>query len=127
MLDHVGYLVRDLDAGVELVRRVSGGDIDREVDRPQWSLYGYYVGQIEVFTFRDPELLDERLGLADAKLDHVAEKVGDIRAAMARLPGAGFSAPARRGTVAEPFDLGAALHIWTVVDELGLQLIEYRA
>src|SRR3954468_19020664 len=127
MLDHVGYLVRDLDAGVELVRRISGGDIDREVDRPQWSLYGYYVGQIEVFTFRDPALLDERLGRADAKLDHVAEKVDDIRAAMARLPAARFSGPDLREAVAEPFDLGAALHIWTVVDELGLQLIEYKA
>jgi catechol 2,3-dioxygenase-like lactoylglutathione lyase family enzyme len=125
MLDHVGYLVRDLDAGVELVRRISGGDIDREVDRPQWSLFGYYVGQIEVFTFRDPALLDERLGPADAQLDHVAEKVDDIRAAMARLPGARFSGPDLRDTVAEPFDLGPALHIWTVVDELGLQLIEY--
>jgi catechol 2,3-dioxygenase-like lactoylglutathione lyase family enzyme len=125
MLDHVGYLVRDLAAGVELARRISGGDVDREVDRPQWSLFGYYVGPIEVFTFRDAELLDERLAGADARLDHIAQKVDDIRGAMARLDGARFSGPDLRETVTEPFDLGPALHIWTVVDGLGLQLIQY--
>src|SRR3954469_20100584 len=105
MLDHVGYLVRDLDAGVELVRRVSGGDIDREVDRPQWSLFGYYVGQIEVFTFRDPELLNERLGDGDAQLDHIAYAVDDIRAAMAALPDTRWSGPDLREEATEPFDL----------------------
>lgn len=125
MIDHVGYLVRDLDAGLELARHLTGGEIDRAVDRPQWSLFGYYVGQIEVFTFRDAELLDERLGGVDAKLDHIAEQVDDIRAAMARLAGARFSGPDLRETVDEPFDLGSALHIWTVVDGLGLQLLQY--
>jgi len=125
VIDHVGYLVRDLDAGVELVTRAFGGRIDREVDRPQWSLFGYYVGQIEVFTFRDADLLDERLAGADAKLDHVAHAVDDIRAAMAAVPGARWSGPDLRDEATEPFDLGAALHIWTVVDELGLQLMQY--
>src|SRR4051812_14065941 len=62
MLDHVGYLVRDLDAGVELVKRAFAADVTRTVERPQWSLFGYYVGEIEVFTFTDPVLLEERLG-----------------------------------------------------------------
>jgi catechol 2,3-dioxygenase-like lactoylglutathione lyase family enzyme len=125
VIDHVGYLVRDLDAGVELVTSVFGGRIDREVDRPQWSLFGHYVGQIEVFTFRDVGLLEERLGGVDAKLDHLAYAVADIRAAMAGLPGARWSGPDLRGEVDEPFDLGTALHIWTVVDGLGLQLMQY--
>lgn len=125
MLDHVGYLVRDLDAGVELVTRVFGGSVDREIDRPQWSLYGYYVGQIEVFTFRDAELLDERLEGVDAKLDHIAYAVDDIRATMAGMPGTRWSGPDLRGVVTEPFDLKTAQHIWTVVDGLGLQLMQY--
>lgn len=126
MIDHVGYLVRDLDTGLELARALTGGDVDREVDRPQWSLYGYYVGEIEVFTFRDPELLDDRLGSADAKLDHIAYAVEDIRAAMAALPGARWSGPDLREEATEPFDLTTAQHIWTVVDGLGLQLMQYR-
>ena len=126
MIDHVGYLVRDLDRGLELARRLTGGDVDREVDRPQWALFGYYVGQVEVFTFRDPELLDARLGRGvDFALDHVAYAVEDIHAAMAQFPGARWSGPDLRDEVTEPFDLATALHIWTVVDGLGLQLMQY--
>jgi catechol 2,3-dioxygenase-like lactoylglutathione lyase family enzyme len=128
VIDHVGYLVRDLDRGLELARALTGGDVDREVDRPQWSLFGYYVGTVEVFTFRDAELLDERLGRGvDAALDHLAYAVDDIAAAMARLPGARWSGPDLREEASEPFDLIAALHIWTVVDGIGLQLMQYTA
>lgn len=127
MIDHVGWLVRDLDAGVARVTKAFGATVDRTVERPQWSLHGYYVGAVEVFTFTDPELLDERLGTVEAttKLDHIAYAVDDIEAAMQRLPGARFSGPDLRGEAREPFDLGSARHIWTVVDGLGLQLIEY--
>ena len=128
MIDHVGYLVRDLDRGLELARRLTGREADREVDRPQWSLFGYYVGQVEVFTFRDAERLDARIGESvDARLDHIAYAVDDIRVAMAELVGARWSGPDLRVEVDEPFDLGAALHIWTVVDGLGLQLMQYTA
>jgi catechol 2,3-dioxygenase-like lactoylglutathione lyase family enzyme len=128
VIDHVGYLVRDLDRGLELARSLTGGDVDREVDRPQWSLFGYYVGQVEVFTFRDPELLDARLGRGvDTALDHIAYAVDDIRAAMARFPAARWSGPDLRDEATEPFDLGTALHSWTVVDGLGLQLLQYTA
>jgi catechol 2,3-dioxygenase-like lactoylglutathione lyase family enzyme len=126
MIDHVGYLVRDLDAAVARVTRQLGIGVTRTVDRPQWSLFGYYVGQVEVFTFTDPQLLDERLGAPDATLDHVAWKVDDIEAAMARFANARWSGPDLREPMTEPFDLGAALHAWTVVDGLGLQLIEYQ-
>ena len=126
MIDHVGYLVRDLDAGVARITQTLAADVDRTVDRPQWSLFGYYVGAVEVFTFRDAQLLDERLGSVDAKLDHIALAVDDIQAAMARLEHARFSGPDLRDEAAEPFDLGNGLHIWTVVDGLGLQLIEFR-
>ena len=127
MLDHVGYLVRDLERATADATRRFATDVTRTVDRPQWSLFGYYVGQIEVFTFTDPQLLDERLGDVDARLDHVAWAVEDIEAAMARFEGARWSGPDLREAAAEPFDLGGALHAWTVVDGLGLQLIEYGA
>ena len=128
IFDHVGWLVRDLDAGKALAAAALGAGVDRTVDRPQWSLYGYYVGTLEVFTFTDAQLLDERLGSGvDARIDHVAYAVDDIAAAMARLgETARFSGPDLREPADEPFDLGGALHIWTVAGGLGLQLIEYR-
>jgi catechol 2,3-dioxygenase-like lactoylglutathione lyase family enzyme len=122
--DHAGYLVRDLDAGVAFVAKAFGRSVTRTVDRPQWGLLGAYLDEIEVFTFSDPVLLDERLGGVDAKLDHLAYLVEDIRAEMAALAGARFSGPDLRGSVDEPFDLGSGLHIWTTVEGLGLQLTQ---
>jgi len=125
VIDHVGYLVRDLDAAVERVTRELATEVTHPVDRPQWSLFGYYVGQVEVFTFTDPQLLDERLGGADDVLDHIAWQVDDIAAAMARFPEAHWTGPDLRETVTEAFDLGTAKHIWTISEGLGLQLIEH--
>ena len=121
MIDHVGYLVRDLDAAVDRMTRGFATEVTREVDRPQWTLFGYYVGQLEIFTFTDPQLLDERLGDEEERLDHVAWRVDDIEAAMARFDGARWSGPDLRETVTEPFLLGDTRHIWTA----GLQLIEH--
>ena len=120
MIDHVGYLVRDLDAAVERATRQFGLEVTREVDRPQWTLFGYYVGQLEIFTFTDAALLDERLGDDAERFDHIAWRVDDLEAAMARFPDARWSGPDLRGTADEPFDLGGTRHIWTA----GLQLIE---
>ena len=122
MIDHVGYLVRDVDAAVERVTRQFAVEVTREVDRPQWTLFGYYVGQFEIFTFTDPEVLAARLpDGVDEAWDHIAWQVDDLEAAMARFPNARWTGPDLRETAPEPFDLGAARHIWTD----GLQLIEY--
>jgi catechol 2,3-dioxygenase-like lactoylglutathione lyase family enzyme len=121
MLDHVGYLVRDLDRGIALVESLFGVPVTSTVDRPQWSLVGAYLGSVEVFTFTDPELLDGRIGDADARLDHTAVAVPDIVAAAARMrrAGARFSGPDLRGEVADPFDLGGVLHLWTLPETTG--------
>lgn len=121
MIDHVGYLVRDLDAAVERTAQRFGIEVTREVDRPQWSLFGYYLGQFEIFTFTDRALLDARLGIDDERFDHIAWRVDDIEAAMARMPGTRWSGPDLREPADEPFQLGDTRHIWTA----GLQLIEH--
>ena len=131
MIDHVGYLVRDLEAGVELVTESFAAEVTRKIDRPQWLLVGYYVNAVEVFTFTAPALLDARLGAhVEGKLDHIAHAVDDIEHEMERLRdlGASFSGPDLRGEVDEPFDLGGDLHVWTLpqtTQGLGLQLIQY--
>lgn len=127
MIDHVGYLVRDLDAALADVTARFATEVTRPVERPQWHLLGYYVGQIEVFTFTDPDVLDARLAGEDARLDHIAWRVDDIAAAMERFGEVRWSGPDLRETVAEAFDLGTAKQVWTVADGLGVQLIEYPA
>jgi len=132
MIDHVGYLVRDLEAGTELVTESFAAEVTRKVDRPQWQLFGYYVGDIEVFTFTDAALLDAHLGAdVEGKLDHIAHAVDDIEDEMETLRslGATFCGPDLREDVDEPFDLDGTLHVWTrplSTQGLGLQLIEYR-
>lgn len=118
-LDHVGYLARDLDAGVaELCARL-GIEGVRRFERPQLGLLGAYIGagsgSIEVFSFTDPDLGDEILGSHDMLLDHVAFEVSDITATEARMRGAGvlFCKPDQREELLAPIDLGGILHLWT--------------
>jgi catechol 2,3-dioxygenase-like lactoylglutathione lyase family enzyme len=119
-VDHVGYLARDLDAAV-------GGLVDtlelpvvRRFERPQFALLGVYLGpgegSIEIFTFTDSELLDDRLRGSRLLLDHVAYAVADIDAVAARMRAAGvrFAGPDLRGELEEPVDLGGVRHLWTI-------------
>jgi catechol 2,3-dioxygenase-like lactoylglutathione lyase family enzyme len=129
-LDHVGYLVRDLDsAAAGLVDRF-GMPVARDLELPQFSLiarfFGAGSGSIELFTFTDEELLDRRLGGADVYLDHAAHEVADIASAAAHMLNAGvrFSGPDHREEVEEPFLLGGALHLWTLPESAGGQAIQ---
>lgn len=135
-IDHVGYLVRDLDSAVADVQRRLGVEVVRRFERAQFSLVGCYLGSgtgdLELFTFSDPEIQAERLGERELVLDHVAWRVPDIAALQARLAAEGvrFSGPDLRGELTEPVDLGGALHLWTVPETCGgqaLQLIQVRA
>ncbi len=92
----------------------------RQFERPQFSLQGVYLGaahgDIEIFTFTDPELNRARLGDAQLRLDHVAYEVADIEASAAamRRDGVRFSGPDLREELHEAVDLGGVLHLWTV-------------
>jgi catechol 2,3-dioxygenase-like lactoylglutathione lyase family enzyme len=124
-LDHVGYLVRDLDSTVEEFVTRFGLPVARYLELPQFSILAKFLGpdsgSIELFTFTDPELLDQRLAGAGVRFDHAAPEVTDIKAAMAhmRLAGVRFSGPDRREEVDEPFLLGGALHLWTIPESSG--------
>jgi catechol 2,3-dioxygenase-like lactoylglutathione lyase family enzyme len=132
-IDHVGYLTDDLERGISVFAERFGADIVRRFERPQFSLQGAYLGadggNVEVFTFSEPELLRARLGEHGLVLDHVAHEVEDIRAVQAALASTGtrFSGPDLRGELAEPVDLGGVLHLWTAPqtsDGVALQLMQ---
>ena len=132
-IDHVGYLVDDLERGIALFTERFGIQVLRRFERPQFSLAGAYLGasrgDLEVFTFGDPELRAARLGAHEILLDHVAHAVADIHAIAASLRGEGvrFSGPDLRTELSEPVDLGGVLHLWTVPDScsgVALQLMQ---
>lgn len=118
-VDHVGYLVRDLDAAVEEFGERFGLAVVRPVVLPQFSILGQYLGQgsgsVELFTITDEKLLAQRLGDQPILLDHAAYEVSDIDAVAAamRRTGVRFTGPDRRQEVAEPIELGGIRHLWT--------------
>lgn len=133
-IDHVGYLVRDLDAAVRDVSRRLSLDVVRRFERPQFELLGAYLGadggNVELFSFSDPELTERRLGgREDMALDHVAHEVSDLAAVTEalRAQGTRFTGPDQRGELERAVDLGGVLHIWTVPESCGgmsLQLMQ---
>ncbi len=122
-LDHVGYLVRDLDAAVADWTQRFGLEVVRPVELPQYSIAGHYLGQgngsVELFTITDQRLLEERLGGLSIVLDHAAYEVADLEAVATAMHerGVRFTGPDRREEVREPIVLGGGvLHLWTVPD-----------
>jgi catechol 2,3-dioxygenase-like lactoylglutathione lyase family enzyme len=117
---HVGYLARDLDGAAERFASRFSLAVIRRFERPQFALRGVYLGapdgDVELFSFTEPELLERRLGDSDLLLDHVAYTVADIAAVAARMGAEGvrFCGPDMREELTEPVDLGGTLHLWTV-------------
>ena len=132
-LDHVGFLVRDLDEGVAAAQASFGLPIARTSEIPQYSILATFLGEgtgtLEIFTFTDAEILDGRLEGADRRLDHVAFRVPDLGSLSAQLRAAGvrFCGPDRREELQEPVSTGPSRSLWTQPDTsagLALQLIE---
>lgn len=129
-VDHVGYLARDLEASVAAAQRQLGVPVVRRFERPQFDLQGVYLGagrgEIEIFSFTDPELTRRRLGGRELLLDHVAYEVLDIAALSARMreEGVRFCGPDMREELPEAVDLGGVLHLWTVPESFCGQSIQ---
>jgi catechol 2,3-dioxygenase-like lactoylglutathione lyase family enzyme len=132
-VDHVGYITRDLEAGIAVAQELFGLDVVRRFERPPWNLQGAYLGSgdghVEVFTFGDASVLEGRIGSEALRLDHVAYLVEDIHtySAQLRARGVRFGGPDLRGEIDEPVDLGGVLHLWTLPETCGgtcLQLMQ---
>jgi catechol 2,3-dioxygenase-like lactoylglutathione lyase family enzyme len=131
-IDHVGYLASDCEHAVAELSGLMGLEITRRFDRPEYSLFGAYLGtgpgNVEVFSFSDDRLLSHRLGGDALRLDHVAYLVDDIREAAKamRKRGVRFCGPDLRTEVTNPIELSGVRHLWTVpaLSEVSLQLVE---
>ena len=120
-IDHVGYLVEDLEAELQKFRQLFDLPLARTFEYPRYALVGGYLGSgrgmIEVFTFTDRPLLRERLRTMPALLDHVAYRVDSIEAVAAQLRGLGvrFAGPDLRTEIDEPVEMsGGVRHLWTI-------------
>jgi catechol 2,3-dioxygenase-like lactoylglutathione lyase family enzyme len=134
--DHVGYLVRDLDAAVAAAQRAFALPLVRTLELPQYGIVAAFLGEgpgaLEIFTIDDADLREPRLDGADQRIDHLAFRVADLDAMTASLHagGARFSGPDRRGEVPGPLELGGRRHLWTLPESsagLAVQLIQAPA
>lgn len=118
-LDHVGLIVRDLDASVARARASFDLPIARTAMLEQWGVEAVYLGEgtgsLELFTLADAALRDARLAGGEQRLDHVCYRVDDLEALARTLRAAGvrFTGPDRQGEIDEPIQLGTTLHYWT--------------
>ena len=132
LLDHVGYLARDFERSVAEVSQRLAMPVVRRFERVQFSLLGAYLGDgegdIEVFTFTDPEAAArERLPAGDLVLDHVAYSTPDIHAVAEglRAQGVRFTGPDLRGGAHRGRPTSAAsCHLWTLPSTCGGQAIQ---
>jgi catechol 2,3-dioxygenase-like lactoylglutathione lyase family enzyme len=132
-LDHIGYIVRDVDAAVAAAQEAFDLPIARTSALEQYSILATFLGEgtgtLEIFTFTDPEVLEPRLDGEEGRLDHVAFRVADLTALAATLGAAGvrFCGPDRREDLSEPVSTGPSLALWTRPETsagIALQLIQ---
>jgi catechol 2,3-dioxygenase-like lactoylglutathione lyase family enzyme len=131
--DHVGWIVRDLDAAATWAREALGLGLARTATLPQYGVDAYFLGPgsgtLEIFTLADAALLESRLGGQPRRLDHVAFRVSGLDELIEtlRASGARFCTPDRGQEIDGPLEVGTMRQLWTVPESTGglaLQLNE---
>ncbi|KAA0109947.1 VOC family protein [Mycolicibacterium sp. P1-5] len=114
-LDHVGILVRDLNAAVTHWSARFGVGVARNVEVAAMGISAAFLNifgaEVELYTVDDPDALDAALAGTLAKLDHVALRLH--RADGPELAGCAIRGPGRAEPIAAPIQLGDATHVWT--------------
>ena len=115
-LDHVGVLVRDLEAVADQWQRRFGLTVASAFEAASLDLRALFLtagaSTIELFTIDEPAALDLALGRAQARIDHIALRFGDAMGDHA-LTGCTIRGPGRPDRIEEPFRIGDSDHLWT--------------
>jgi len=108
-LDHVGIVVADLERARGWFESVLGLDVSSEATLGEGSLKIAFLeagaARIELVEVVDPEARRERLGDAEARIEHLAFRVADLGEAAGRLEREGVELRGGLGADAprEPF------------------------
>jgi catechol 2,3-dioxygenase-like lactoylglutathione lyase family enzyme len=112
-VDHVGVVVSSLGAAGTFLREALGLDLKSQPkptpEGVQIAFYGGEGARVELIEVSSPDALAARLGGAEARIEHIALEVDDVREATTRLRARGV-----RFTTDEPYPVRDTLSIWTV-------------
>jgi catechol 2,3-dioxygenase-like lactoylglutathione lyase family enzyme len=114
-LDHVGVVVASLDAAGEFLREALGLELRLEPpaspDGVRIAFYGGESARVELIQVSSPAALASRLGEAEARIEHIAIEVDDVRQVVDQLRSRGV-----RFVTEEPYVLRDMLAIWTIAE-----------
>jgi methylmalonyl-CoA/ethylmalonyl-CoA epimerase len=112
-IDHVGVVVRDLEAAKRYASETLGLELEREGPQPALGVHTAFFRAgpvlLEFIEFDDPDTGAEKIGSdAPSRIDHIAFRVDDIAGAHDRLSsdGAAFDQD-------EPLQLGPNLNFFS--------------
>jgi methylmalonyl-CoA/ethylmalonyl-CoA epimerase len=102
-LDHVGIFVRDLEAAKRFASETLGLELEREGPQPALGLNTAFFragpALIELIEHQDADTGEAQRGGAQAKIDHLALRVGDLEAARERLASDGGAFDQENGPI----------------------------
>lgn len=114
-LDHVGVVVASLDTAGAFLHDALGLDLrlapPASPDGVRIAFYGGEPARVELIQVSGPEALASRLGDAEARIEHIAIEVEDVRQVVEQLRARGV-----RFVTDEPYVLRDMLAIWTVAE-----------
>ena len=117
-LDHVGVVVASLDSAGAFLREALGLELRLEPPAsPDGVRIAFYGGagkgdaRVELIQVSSPAALASRLGGAEARIEHIAIEVDDVRQVVEQLRVRGV-----RFVTDEPYVLRDMLAIWTVAE-----------
>jgi methylmalonyl-CoA/ethylmalonyl-CoA epimerase len=112
-LDHVGVVVASLETAGDFLRDALGLELRLAPPvSPEGVRIAFYGGEnarVELIQVSSPEALAVRLGDAEARIEHIAIEVEDVRQVVEQLRERGV-----RFVTEEPYVLRDMLAIWTV-------------
>ncbi|MFJ2759801.1 VOC family protein [Nocardioides sp. NPDC087217] len=115
-LDHVGIMVRDLEATSNQWQKRFGLSIASTFEAPalniRASFFSLTSASIELFTIDEPAALSNALGCESAMIDHIAlrfdKPLGEVI-----LGGCTIRGPGRPDRIDGPFKIAGSDHVWT--------------
>lgn len=115
-LDHVGVMVRNLEAAAEQWQRRFGLSVSSTFEAPALNIRASFFtlasATIELFTIDEPTALSNALGHEPAKIDHIAlrfnKSLGEVD-----LRGCTIRGPGRPDRIDGPFQIAGSDHVWT--------------